>query len=97
MKICAGAWLNWFVRIERTNAMSSATDARCGISSEISAPDWPCRLNRNGEPRSFGVPLMNAKRSPWMNSAGMSLPSCVFSAGLGSNRSSCEGAPAMKR
>ena len=36
--------------------------------------------NWNGEPSSFGVPLMNAKRSPLTNSAGMSCPSCFVSA-----------------
>ena len=77
--------------------MSSATFARCGSSSESSAPDCPCFLNWNGDASSFGVPLMNAKRSPLMNSAGMSWPSCLVSAGFGSNRSICDGAPAMKR
>ena len=48
--------------------MSSASFARLGSSSENSAPDWPCFLNWNGEASSFGVPLMNANRSPLMNS-----------------------------
>ena len=65
MKICAGAWLNCVVCIERTIAISSAILARCGSSSEISAPDCPYRSNSNGEPSSFGVPLMKANRSPF--------------------------------
>src|SRR5690606_31007261 len=40
---------------------------------------------------------MKAKRSPWRYSAGTSLPSKRRSAGLSSNRSSCDGAPAMNR
>ena len=45
-------------------------------------PDWPCRLNWNGDASSFGVPLMNANRSPLISSSGMSWPSCFVSAGL---------------
>ena len=98
MKIWPGAWLNCVVCIERTMAMSSAMDARCGSSSDSSAPDWPYFLNVNGEPSRRGVPLMNANRSPLgTNSAGISWPSYFCSAGLLSNRSSCVGAPAMKR
>jgi hypothetical protein len=85
------------VRIERTIVTSSAILARFGSSSEMSEPDFPCFLNLNGEARSFGVPLMNAKRSPLMMSSGMSWPSYFVNAGLGSNRSSCDGAPAMNR
>ena len=48
MKICAGAWLNCVVFIERTMAISSACFCRLGSSSEISAPDWPCCLNVEG-------------------------------------------------
>ncbi len=40
---------------------------------------------------------MKAKRSPFTNSSGMFLPSNSLSLGLKSNRSTCEGAPAMKR
>ncbi len=39
MKICAGAWLNASVCMDFTMAMSSATPARWGSSSEISAPE----------------------------------------------------------
>ena len=63
-------------------AMSSATSPRCGSSSEISAPDLPQRLNSYGEPSSFGVPLMKAKRSPLVNSSGMFWPSYFCSLGL---------------
>jgi hypothetical protein len=98
MKICPGAWLNCVVCTDRTIATSSAIVASCGSSSDSSAPDSPYRLNVNGDPSSRGVPLMNANRSPLgMNSAGISWPSNFWSAGLLSNRSSCVGAPAMKR
>ena len=40
---------------------------------------------------------MKAKRSPLTISAGISWPSYLRSAGLLSNRSSCDGAPAMNR
>ena len=83
MKICAGAWLNCVVCIDRTMAMSSASFAVHGSSSEICAPDWPCWRNANGLASSFGVPLMNAKRSPLTNSSGTAWPSCFVSAGFG--------------
>ena len=68
MKICAGAWLNCVVCIERTMAMSSAMLAEMRQQRPRSrAPDCPCLPNVNGEPSSRGVPLMNAKRSPLTN------------------------------
>ena len=83
MKIWPGAWLNCVVCSDRTMAMSSAIFAVYGSSSEISAPLPPWRANRYGDPSSFGVPLMNAKRSPFgRNSSGMALPSRCCSAGL---------------
>ena len=59
----AGAWLNRSVCTERTIAMSSTTFARCGNTSEISAPH--CAMSGELEPRSQdggiglneGVPL----------------------------------------
>ena len=39
MKICAGAWLNCVVFIDRMMAISSACCWRYGSSSEISLPD----------------------------------------------------------
>ena len=97
MKICAGAWLNCVVCIDRMMAMSSASFDVHGSSSDICAPDWPCWRNANGLASSFGVPLMKAKRSPLTNSSGTAWPSCFVSAGFGSKRSSCDGAPAMNR
>ena len=41
MKICAGAWLNCVVVIERTTASSSEIAAKFGTSSENSWPDCP--------------------------------------------------------
>ena len=83
--------------IERTIATSSAIVLKCGRSSETSTPAGPTGSNAYGEPSSRGVPLMKAKRSPFTSSSGIGWPSCCFSLGLGSKRSTCEGAPAMNR
>ena len=95
--ICAGAWLIWGVVTACRNVTLSATRARCGISDEIIAPDWPYGANENGDASRRGVPLMKAKRSPRARLGGSGWPSCAASAGLGVNRSSCDGPPAMKR
>ena len=97
MKICAGAWLNWSVCIERTTATSSAISLKWGNTSLTHCPLLPTCSNLNGEPRSLGVPLMKAKRSPLRSSSGHARPLNLFSVGLGSKRSTCEGAPAIKR
>ena len=97
MKIWAGAWLNCVVLIERTIAISSAIPWVCGRRSEIAAADRPHFLNAYGEPRSLGVPLMKAKRSPFTNSSGMAWPSYWRSFGFSSKRSTWDGAPAMNR
>ena len=62
MKICAGAWLNASVTIDLTIATSSTTSARCGSSSDSSAPDRPCLANLNFGPSSVELGLMNAAR-----------------------------------
>ncbi len=62
IKIWPGAWLNASVTIACTMAMSSTTAARCGRSSESSAPLWPWRANLNFGPSSFELGLMNAAR-----------------------------------
>src|SRR5665213_1646465 len=69
--------------------ISFATSCRCGSNSDISAPDSPQRLNSYGDPSSFGVPLIKAKRSPLVNSLGTFCPSYFCSMGFGSNRSTC--------
>ena len=62
IRIWAGAWLNASVTIDLTIAMSSTTVARCGSSSDSSAPHWPCLANLNFGPSSFEFGLMNAAR-----------------------------------
>jgi hypothetical protein len=97
MKICAGAWLNCVVCIERTTASSSDSAAKLGVSSVKSCPDAPYFANLYGDARILGVPLMNAKRSPFVKLSGIGCRSSSASLGLGSKRSSCDGAPAMCR
>ena len=97
MKICAGAWLNWVVWTVRTRATSSAIARKRGSRLETSMPDCPHFSNVYGEPRRRGVPLMKANRSPFTSSSGIGWPECFCSAGFGSRRSTCDGAPAMKR
>ena len=53
IRIWPGAWLNASVAIDLTMAMSSTTVARCGSSSESSAPHLPCLANLNFGPSSF--------------------------------------------
>src|SRR5260370_5522445 len=76
-------------------AISSTTLARCGSSSDSSAPDWPYFANLNLDPSSFELGLMNAARYPFNKSAGGSVPSNFASCGFLSNRSRWLGAPAM--
>ena len=54
--------LNASVTTDRTMAISSATVARCGSSSDNSAPQRPCRANLKRGPSSFELGLMNAAR-----------------------------------
>src|SRR5438270_6708530 len=74
-RICAGAWLNWSVRIDLTMQMSSATSARWGTISESSAPDRPYFANLNLGPRTAASGRMKAYRWPLMIEGGMGLPS----------------------
>ncbi len=76
---------------------SSAISARWGSSTEISAPDLPCRANLCGEPSIFGTPLMKANRSPLRTESGQGLPLSSTSLGLLSNKSRWLGAPAMNK
>jgi hypothetical protein len=62
IRIWPGAWLKASVTIDLTMATSSTTPARCGSSSESSAPLWPHFLNLNFGPSSFELGLMNAAR-----------------------------------
>ena len=62
IRSCPGAWLNASVTIDLTMVMSSTTPARCGNSSETSAPDWPCLAKANFGPSSLEFGLMKAAR-----------------------------------
>src|SRR4051812_4270616 len=59
-KICAGAWLNWSVFIDLMKQTSSATEPRCGRTSESSAPDWPCLEKLKRGPRTAASGRMKA-------------------------------------
>ena len=62
IRIWPGAWLKASVTIDLTMAISSTTVARCGSSSDNSAPHWPCLANLNFGPSSLEFGLMNAAR-----------------------------------
>ena len=96
-KICAGAWLNWSVWNDLTMAMSSTTFARCGSISESSAPTG--RAGRIGTEADIRLASGRMKAYRWSltTSAGIGWPSYFVKSGLGSNRSSWLGAPAMNR
>ena len=78
MKICAGAWLNCVVFIDRMMAISSACCCRYGSSSEISLPDWPRGRNSNGDPSSRGVPLHEREALAFGDDAGRNLLAVVL-------------------
>src|SRR5438445_6505891 len=79
--------------IERTTQMSSMHEAILGNSSLTSMPDWPCFLNLYGVPSRLSVLV----RISLGISNGSGLPDSALRRGLGSNRSTCEGPPDMKR
>ena len=81
------------VCIERTTQRSSAKRATSGNSSLISNPDWPCRLNLNGEGSSPPVPFSVVRPAVLAGRC----PAYWSRAGLGSNVSTCEGAPFIQR
>ena len=54
-------------------AISSATPARWGSSSDISCPLWPWRANVNCEPASVICPPMKAKLLAFQQSSGTRL------------------------
>ena len=49
------------VTIDLMIVIRSATWVRCGMASEISAPDCPCLANLNSEAYSAASGLMNAR------------------------------------
>jgi hypothetical protein len=59
-KICAGAWLNWSVCIERTTAMWSITFARCGSAADRLAPQAPWRAKPKRGPSRVASLRMKA-------------------------------------
>ena len=84
MKTCAMSCAGTSVYIERMMARSSTCLAIAGKTSLTSTPDCPCLVNLNGDANA--TPLRPGSAWP-----------CVFvSAGLGSQVSTCDGAPAAK-
>src|SRR5688572_17992504 len=70
------------------NAISSACFATLGYFSHTHAPDFPCRLNLNGD-------FISGPGLPLNVSIVIRLPSFLSNCGLGSNRSTALGAPSM--
>ncbi len=60
-------------------------------------PRLPVLTERERAGQQLRRALDEGEALPFTNSAGTSCPSCLASAGFGSNRSSCDGAPAMNR
>ena len=79
--------------IERITHRSSTHVAILGNSSLTSVPHWPYFLNCHGERKTFTVFV----RTNLGCSNGSGLPLYSSSFGLGSNISTCEGPPDMKR
>src|SRR5271169_3955381 len=73
--------------------MSSRHVAIWGKSSLIGVPHWPCGLNDHGDCKRFPVLV----RSSFGFSNGSGLPLSLASRGFGSNVSTCDGPPDMKR
>src|SRR5579872_1949849 len=88
-----GSWLGRFVCIERITHRSSMQRLKCGNSSLTSIPELPCFENLKGE----GISVPFVLRIVFTSSAGGAWPACVWSAGFGSNVSTCEGPPFMNR
>src|SRR5262245_40519950 len=98
--VTPGPWLIASVCMLLMKHKSSATDAVCGSSSDNHAPLLPCCLNLNGDPASGSddwLPDIPVGRCPMRTLSGSSVPCFLTSIGLGSKRSSCEGAPDMNR
>src|SRR3954454_9721569 len=91
------AWIDWTwlftpVFIERMTVISSAIDARPGISSLIGRPHLPAGLNFQGPLRT----LADASAAlSYTILPGYVLPSYFARAGLGSSRSTWLGPPCM--
>src|SRR5258708_4443904 len=88
-----GSWLGRLVCIERMMHRSSIQRLRLGKSSLTSIPAWPCLANLKGD----GIRVPFVRRMVLTSSAGGAFPEYFSRAGLGSNVSTCEGPPFMKR
>ena len=92
-----GRWLNWFVCIERTSAMSSAQVAMFGSRSLISMPHCPCFLKTRLVPITVALSFCkNANFASPTIESGNGWPSYLFSSGFGSKRSIWDGPPSRK-
>ncbi len=87
-----GSWLGMFVCIERMTQMSSMQLPMCGKMSLTSIPDSPHFLNLNGDISSPPV-----FRSVFRSAPGGRWPLYFSSAGFGSNVSTWDGPPFIKR
>src|SRR5437867_1232085 len=87
-----GSWFGISDHIERMTQRSSATFPRFGHSSLSSVPHWPYFWNLNGDFIKF--PVLR-----WVRTCGpgMGLPSYFSSIGFGSNVSTWDTPPFMKR
>src|SRR6185437_15404549 len=85
-------WLLTPVCIERTIVTSSTISAKCGSSSETSAPHCPCLANFQGQPSTLALACAELS---YLISPGKLLPSSLFSSGFGSSRSRWLGPPCM--
>src|SRR5688572_25730936 len=100
MKVTAGSWLIGSECSERMTHSSSAIVARCGSTSVISLPLLPLLPDLHGVETVVDLlwlHVMRVTRCSPRTDFGMSLPCNSWSFGLGSNRSTCDGPPAMNR
>src|SRR6185437_483593 len=91
ISISDGSWLGTWACIERITAMSSAWAAVLAKISLISSPLWPYFLNLKGEGNAAPV-LRSVVRL-----IGAGWPAYFWSAGFGSNVSTCDGPPLRKK
>ena len=92
----AGAWASLSVCTARSIQISSATLDRCGIKSEIIIPDCPLGFTgaTGARARYLSTPTVTSRPS----TGGEIFSPCFFRINsFGSNRSGCEGPPAINR
>src|SRR5262245_8731477 len=94
----AGAWSKASPWQERTRNSSSACFEISGNNVEISMPDWPCFLKSQAAPRASAlVKSIRLVFRPFTKLPGSVFPDNRASSGFGSQVSTCETPPCMKR